>query len=98
LIRGGGAYLITKNLQVDVSGLINFKDTPSRWNIATGISWRLDLHKKDEKIEDTSGDEDEDGKKKKKSASKRQADKINKKNKKRRDSVDPDGGDDGDNL
>ncbi|SNS36256.1 transporter [Dokdonia pacifica] len=99
LIRGGGAYLITKNLQVDISGLINFKDTPSRWNIATGLSWRLDLHKKDERIEDTSGDEDEDGKKKKKSASQRQAEKINKKNKKkRRDSVDPDGGDDGDNL
>ena len=81
LIRGGGAYLITKNLQVDISGLINFKDTPSRWNVATGLSWRLDLHKKDEKIEDTSGDEDKDGKKKKKSASQRQAEKINKKKK-----------------
>uniref|UniRef100_UPI0026324A4C transporter n=1 Tax=uncultured Dokdonia sp. TaxID=575653 RepID=UPI0026324A4C len=97
---GGGAYLITKNLQVDVSGLVNFKDTPSRWNLAAGLSWRLDLHKKDERIEEKGGDDlDENGKKKSKSASKRQAEKINKKNKrKRRDSVDPDGGDDGDNL
>ena len=101
LIRGGGAYLLTKNLQVDVSGLVNFKDTPSRWNVAAGLSWRLDLHKKDETIEDTKeGDAEEgDDKKKKKTASQKQAEKINKKNKKkRRDSVDPDGGDDGGNL
>ncbi len=97
LIRGGGAYLISKNLQVDVSGLVNFKDTPSRWNLAAGVSWRLDLHKKDEKLEDTNGDEEDDDKKKKKTASQRQAEKINKKNKrKRRDSVDPDGEDGGD--
>ena len=97
IARAGGAYLITKNLQVDVSGLINFKDTPSRWNIAGGLSWRLDLHKKDETIEDTKkGDADEEGGKKKKSASQRQADKINKK--KRRDGVDPDGGDGDGNL
>lgn len=99
LIRGGGAYLLTKNLQVDISGLVNFKDTPSRWNVAAGLSWRLDLHKKDETIEDTSDGKEGDDKKKKKTASQRQAEKINKKNKKkRRDSVDPDGGDDGGNL
>ncbi len=97
IARAGGAYLLTKNLQVDISGLVNFKNTPSRWNIAGGISWRLDLHKKDEKIEDTKeGDADEEGGKKKKSASKRQADKINKK--KRRDGLDPDGGDGDGNL
>ncbi|MEP0387100.1 MAG: transporter [Dokdonia sp.] len=95
IARAGGAYLLTKNLQVDISGLVNFKDTPTRWNVAAGLSWRLDLHKKDETIEDTSGDDEKDGKKKK-SASKRQAEKINKK--KRRDGVDPDGGDDDGNL
>lgn len=50
LARIGGAYLITKNLHVDISGLLNFKDTPSRWQIGAGISYRLDLHSKDEII------------------------------------------------
>lgn len=95
IVRGGGAYLFTKNLQVDISGLFNFKDTPSRWNVAAGLSWRLDLHKKDEKIEDTK-EGDEENKDGKETASQRQARKINKKKKKRRDAVDPDGdGDDG---
>lgn len=88
LFRGGGAYLITKNLQVDLSGLVNLKNTPSRWNVGAGVSYRLDFHKKDEIIEDTS---DKD-----KSSSKKQAERVNKKNKKskskRRDSVTPDNG------
>lgn len=91
LLRGGGAYLISKNFQVDVSGLVNLKNTPSRWNIGAGLSYRLDLHKKDEIIEDTNDKE-------KKSSSKKQAERINKKNKKskkkRRDSVTPDDGND----
>ncbi len=92
LFRGGGAYLITKNLQVDVSGLVNLKNTPSRWNVGAGVSYRLDLHKKDEIIEDTNDD-------KKKSSSKKQAERVNKKNKtksksKRRDAVSPDDGGD----
>jgi hypothetical protein len=89
LARLGGAYLITKDFQVDVSGLINFKDTPSRWNIGFGLSYRLDFHDKDQKLEikDTS-----------KGSAKRQSDKINKKNKRnRKDAVDPDGDDGGAN-
>ncbi len=83
LARLGGAYLITKDFQVDVNGLINFKDTPSRWNIGVGFSYRLDFHDKDQKLEikDTS-----------KGSAKRQSDKINKK---RKDAVDPDGDDGG---
>jgi len=54
LLRAGGAYLIGENLQFDVSGLINFKDTPSRWQVAAGISYRLDLHKVDEFLEESS--------------------------------------------
>ncbi len=84
LVRAGAAYLITKNLQVDLSGLANFKDTPTRWNISAGVSYRLDLHEKDEIIKDR----DEDGDKK--SSSKRQAERINK-NRKRKDAIDPDG-------
>lgn len=84
LVRAGAAYLITKNLQVDLSGLANFKDTPTRWNISAGVSYRLDLHEKDEIIKDRDADGD------KRSSSKRQAERINK-NKKRKDAVDPDG-------
>ena len=83
IVRAGGAYLITKNLQVDLGGLVNFKDTPSRWNVSAGVSYRLDLHDKDEIIEDTSSGDA------KSSSSKRQAKRINKK--KRKDAVDPNG-------
>ena len=72
LVRAGAAYLITKNLQVDLSGLANFKDTPTRWNVSAGVSYRLDLHEKDEIIKDRDADGD------KKSSSKRQAERINK--------------------
>ena len=83
LVRAGAAYLITKDLQVDLGGLINFKDTPTRWNISAGVSYRLDLHKKDEII----GGEDDV--KDTNTSSKRQAKRINKN--KRKDAVDPDG-------
>ena len=53
LVRAGAAYLVGKNLQFDVSGLLNFKDTPSRWQVAAGISYRLDLHKVDEFLEES---------------------------------------------
>lgn len=53
LVRAGAAYLVGKNLQFDVSGLVNFKDTPSRWQVAAGISYRLDLHKMDEFLEES---------------------------------------------
>ncbi len=50
IARLGGAFLLTKNLQFDLSGLINFKDTPSRWKVAMGVSYRLDMHSEDEII------------------------------------------------
>lgn len=53
LARTGVAYLLGDDFQVDISGLINFKNTPSRWQIAAGLSYRLDMHKQDEYIEDT---------------------------------------------
>ncbi|MDT0685623.1 transporter [Autumnicola psychrophila] len=52
ILRGGAAYLLLDDLQIDVSGLINFKDTPSRWQIAGGFSYRLDFHSDDEVLED----------------------------------------------
>ena len=53
ILRAGGAYLIGKDFQFDISGLVNFKDTPSKWQIAAGVSYRLDLHKADEFLEDS---------------------------------------------
>ncbi|MCP9200673.1 transporter [Gramella sp. GC03-9] len=53
ILRGGAAYLIGENFQFDVSGLVNFKDTPSKWQVAAGISYRFDLHKVDEFLEES---------------------------------------------
>jgi hypothetical protein len=44
IARFGGAYLINQDFQVDLAGLINFKDTPSRWQVSLGLSYRLDFH------------------------------------------------------
>ncbi|NEV94054.1 transporter [Psychroflexus sp. YR1-1] len=52
ILRGGLAYLVNKNLQVDVSGLINFKDTPERWRAGIGLSYRVDMHTDDYVIKD----------------------------------------------
>lgn len=48
IFRFGGAYLLTKDLQVDVNALINFKDTPSRFQAGLGVSYRMDFHNHDE--------------------------------------------------
>jgi len=53
LARTGVAYLVGDDLQFDISGLINFKDTPSRWQVAAGFSYRFDMHKNDEFIDDS---------------------------------------------
>lgn len=50
LFRFGGAYLLTRNLQVDVNALVNFKDTPERFQLGFGLSYRLDRHRVDEEI------------------------------------------------
>lgn len=52
LFRGGAAVLITPDLQVDVSGVLNFKDTPSRSYARLGVSYRIDRHDTDEYIEE----------------------------------------------
>jgi hypothetical protein len=42
IFRGGAAYLINKNMQVDASLSTNFKDTPSILYGGVGMSWRWD--------------------------------------------------------
>ncbi len=51
IARAGMAYLFSRNFQADISGLLNFKDTPSRWQVAAGISYRLDWHSQDEYLD-----------------------------------------------
>jgi hypothetical protein len=77
IFRFGGAYLWTKDFQLDTNIAFNTKDTPSVFNIAFGASYRLDFHK-DKKIDNGNGN---DGKFKKK----------RKKKKKKTDDFDSDG-------
>lgn len=93
IFRGGVAYLINPDFQIDASFLTNFKDTPSRLYGRIGVSYRIDLHKQDEFIEDKG----KSGRDKKKEEKGKKKDK----NKKRKDGVDfedDDGGDIGDGI
>ncbi|MCZ8228249.1 transporter [Flavobacterium sp.] len=42
LVRGGAAYLLSDNLQIDASISTNFKDTPTILYGGFGVSWRYD--------------------------------------------------------
>jgi Putative MetA-pathway of phenol degradation len=42
IVRGGAAFLVTKNLQVDASISTSFKTTPSLLYGGVGFSWRFD--------------------------------------------------------
>src|SRR5690606_29987560 len=53
IFRTGLAYLINDDLQVDISGLLHFKNTPSRWQVAAGLSYRFDLHSAEELLDET---------------------------------------------
>ncbi|NNE31031.1 MAG: transporter [Winogradskyella sp.] len=44
IFRFGGAYLWSKDFQLDANIAFNTKDTPSVFNIAFGASYRLDFH------------------------------------------------------
>ncbi|WP_224490357.1 transporter [Robertkochia flava] len=45
VFRLGAAHLLNKNLQVDLSGGLNIKDTPGRYFGEMGVAYRLDFHK-----------------------------------------------------
>ena len=40
--RGGAAFLIQENIQIDANIAVNFKNTPSLFVAGIGISWRFD--------------------------------------------------------
>lgn len=86
LFRGGVACLINKDLHVDASVLLNFKDTPSRLYGRVGLAYRFDMHAKDEFIE-------EKGKAGRKLKRERKKEGKKEKKKKRKDGFEDDGGD-----
>ncbi len=51
IIRGGAAYLLSSNMQVDASISTNFKNTPSILYGGVGVSWRYDGWYKEKVIE-----------------------------------------------
>jgi len=51
IVRGGAAYLINPNLQVDASVSTNFKNTPSILYGGVGVSWRYDGKYKEKQME-----------------------------------------------
>ena len=73
ILRGGAAYLIKSNLQIDGSISTNFKDTPSILYGGVGISWRFDEKYQPIKVEIGEGAEKRAGSKKKKDKQKKEA-------------------------
>lgn len=58
LFRFGGAYLWSKDFQLDTALTFNTKDTPSVLSVNFGMSYRLDFHK-DKEIDNGTSVEDE---------------------------------------
>ncbi|SFD07088.1 transporter [Algibacter pectinivorans] len=60
LFRFGGAYLLSKNFQLDTAVTFNTKDTPSVFGVNFGASYRLDFHK-DKEIDNVNSADEQDG-------------------------------------
>ena len=73
IFRFGGAYLWSKDFQLDANIAFNAKDTPTVFNIAFGASYRLDFHK-DKQIDNGNGNDGNFKKKKKKKNKKKKED------------------------
>ena len=81
LFRFGGAYLLSKDFQLDTAVTFNTKDTPSVFSVNLGASYRFDFHR-DKEIDNNSDAKDQAkrksrGKKKKKKKSKRKQEVFN---------------------
>lgn len=70
IVRGGAAYLVNKDLQVDVSLSSSLKDTPSSIYGGIGVSWRYDGKYKEVRIKIDSGDSEAKARKKAKKTKK----------------------------
>ncbi|WP_029269062.1 transporter [Flavobacterium sp. KJJ] len=51
IVRGGAAYLLSPDMQIDASLSTNFKNTPSIFYGGVGISWRYDGRYKEKQME-----------------------------------------------
>ncbi len=73
VLRGGAAFLIKENIQVDASIGTNFKDTPSVLYGGIGLSWRFDQNYEDVylRVHKDEPKESKEDKKKKKEKKKR---------------------------
>ncbi|MFB9053766.1 transporter [Formosa undariae] len=67
LFRLGGAYLVSKNLQLDTAATFNIKDTPTVFSVNFGASYRIDFHKDKETQENDAFPTNNKAKKNKKS-------------------------------
>ena len=77
ILRGGAAYLLNKDMQIDASISTNFKDTPTVLYGGVGFSWRYDANYKEVRMSIDSGDNSKSKAEKK----------AEKKNKKRKDQI-----------
>lgn len=70
IVRGGAAYLIHKDLQIDASISSSLKNTPSILYGGVGFSWRYDAKYKEVRINIDSGDSERKAKKRAKKTKK----------------------------
>lgn len=76
--RGGAAYLIQENIQIDGNLSLNFKNTPSLFAAGIGISWRFDDNYNEVMVRSPKdkSEKDKKGKDKDKSKSKKRVDEV----------------------
>jgi hypothetical protein len=70
IVRGGAAYLIHDDMQVDASISTSLKNTPSILYGGIGFSWRFDANYKEVRMKVDTGDSDKKAKKKAKKTKK----------------------------
>ncbi len=70
IVRGGAAFLITKDIQIDASISTSLKTTPSLLYGGVGFSWRYDAKYKEVRINIDSGDSERKAKKRAKKTKK----------------------------
>ncbi len=90
LFRFGGAYLWSKNFQLDTALTFNTKDTPSVFSINLGVSYRFDFHKDPTDDIDNNNDAKEEGKRRKRAKGKDKKNKDGGSKKRKKDSQDID--------
>ena len=70
IVRGGAAYLLHKDLQIDASISTSLKDTPSILYGGIGFSWRYDAGYKEVRMKVDTGDSDKKAKRRAKKTKK----------------------------